>query len=161
MFPVFLLWIFPCDSSIKDCLTFLRISSVLLTANRDRRPDQKPLPPCVYPPFLFPFFPSVSFFSCCVPCMDPFTLLEYLLLLLEQGERSLKGHIKLFLVLANLSSSPDDALCAFYDASLNSAHAFVRGRPSSEFCHLCGVPLQAQPTPPSPSPPRTESQFPL
>lgn len=53
--------------------------------------------------------------------MDPLLHPEYLLLL-EQGERSLEGHTRLFLVLANLSSYPDDALYAFYDASLNSAY---------------------------------------
>ncbi len=52
--------------------------------------------------------------------MDPLLHPEYhLLLLLKQGERSLKGHTRLFLVLASLTTYPDDALCAFYDASLN------------------------------------------
>ncbi len=60
--------------------------------------------------------------------MDPLLRPEFLLLLLEQGERSLEGHTRLFLVLANLSSYPDDALCAFYDASLNIAYR----APSSE-----------------------------
>ncbi len=44
--------------------------------------------------------------------MDPLSHPEYLLLLLED-------HTRLFLVLAALTSYPDDALCAFYDASLN------------------------------------------
>ncbi|XP_058614728.1 uncharacterized protein LOC131529176 [Onychostoma macrolepis] len=60
--------------------------------------------------------------------MDPLLRPEYLLLLLEQGERSLEGHTKLFLVLASLTTYPDDALCAFYDASLNIAYR----APSSE-----------------------------
>lgn len=71
--------------------------------------------------FCFHFFLSVFLFPLC-PWIPSFILLEYLLLLLEQGERSLKGHTRLFLVLANLSSYPDDALYAFYDASLNSAY---------------------------------------
>ncbi len=57
--------------------------------------------------------------------MDPLLRPEFLLLLLEQGERSLEGHTRLFLVL---SSYPDDALCSFYDAGLNIAYR----APSSE-----------------------------
>uniref|UniRef100_A0A671M6G2 Voltage-dependent L-type calcium channel subunit beta-4 n=1 Tax=Sinocyclocheilus anshuiensis TaxID=1608454 RepID=A0A671M6G2_9TELE len=53
--------------------------------------------------------------------MDPLLRPEFLLLLLEQGERSLEDHIRLFLALAELTSYPDDALCAFYDTSLNTA----------------------------------------
>ncbi len=49
--------------------------------------------------------------------MDALTRPEYLLLLLEQGERSLKDHTRLFLAIANITSYPDDALCAFCDAS--------------------------------------------
>ncbi|KAL0181417.1 hypothetical protein M9458_023823, partial [Cirrhinus mrigala] len=51
--------------------------------------------------------------------MDPLFHPEYLLLLLEQGERSLEGHTTLFLVLTSLTTYPDDMLCAFYNASLN------------------------------------------
>ncbi len=65
--------------------------------------------------FCFSFYP-VSFF--CFVSMDPLSSPEYLLLLLEQGERLLEGHTRLFLVLAALTSYPDDALCAFSDASL-------------------------------------------
>ncbi len=53
--------------------------------------------------------------------MDPLLWPEFLLLLLEQGDRSLEDHTRLFLLLANATSYPDDALCAFYDASLNTA----------------------------------------
>ncbi len=53
--------------------------------------------------------------------MDPLLRPEFLLLLLEQGERSLEDHTGLFLLLANATGYPDDALCAFYDASLNTA----------------------------------------
>ncbi len=53
--------------------------------------------------------------------MDPLLRPEFLLLLLEQGERSLEDHTGLFLMLANTTSYPDDALCSFYDASLNTA----------------------------------------
>ncbi len=53
--------------------------------------------------------------------MDPLARPEYLLLLLEQGERSLEGHTRLFLVLASLTSYPDNALCVFYDAILKTA----------------------------------------
>ncbi len=53
--------------------------------------------------------------------MDPLLCLEYLLLLLEQGERSLEGHTRLFLVLASLTTYPDDARYTFYDASLKIA----------------------------------------
>ncbi len=53
--------------------------------------------------------------------MDPLVRPEFLLLLLEQGDRSLEDHTRLFLLLANPTSYLDDALCAFYDASLNTA----------------------------------------
>ncbi len=52
--------------------------------------------------------------------MDPLVRPEFLLLLLEQGDRSLEDHTRLFLCLANATSYPDDALCSFYDASLNT-----------------------------------------
>ncbi len=50
------------------------------------------------PLFEFSFY-SV-YFSPCVPCMDPLIHPEYLLLLLEQGKRSLKGHTRLYLLLS-------------------------------------------------------------
>ncbi|KAL0159366.1 hypothetical protein M9458_043091, partial [Cirrhinus mrigala] len=55
---------------------------------------------------------------------DPFSRPEFLLLLLlEQGDRSLEDHIRLFLVLANHTSYPDDALYLFYDTSFNTSKA--------------------------------------
>ncbi|XP_016305621.1 uncharacterized protein LOC107660737 [Sinocyclocheilus anshuiensis] len=54
---------------------------------------------------------SSVFCSSMYPLLRP----EYLFLLLEQGERSLEGHTRLFLLLTNLSSYLDDA-------SLNSAY---------------------------------------
>ncbi len=71
--------------------------------------------------FCFRFSQCVLFPLCVFP-MDPLLRPEYLLHLLEQGARSLEGHARLFLVLPNLSSYPDGALCAFYDASLNSSY---------------------------------------
>ncbi len=53
--------------------------------------------------------------------MDPLLRPEFLLLLLEQEDRSLEDHTRLFLCVANATSYPDDALCSFYDASLNTA----------------------------------------
>ncbi|KAL0172993.1 hypothetical protein M9458_033304, partial [Cirrhinus mrigala] len=56
--------------------------------------------------------------------MDPFVPFSspefFLLLLLEQGDQSLEDHTRLFLVLANHTSYPDDALCSFYEMSLNT-----------------------------------------
>ncbi len=66
---------------------------------------------CLIQCFFFPLLP-----------MDPLAHLEYLPLLLEQGERLLNGHTTLFLVLASLTSYLDDALCAFYDASWSTAN---------------------------------------
>ncbi len=57
----------------------------------------------------------------CFRCMHPLVRPEFLLLLLEQGDRSLEDHPRLFLLLANATSYPDDALCSFYDANLNTA----------------------------------------
>ncbi len=69
--------------------------------------------------FVYRFY-SVFLFPLCVH-MDPLLRPEFLLLLLEQGERSLEDHTGLFLMLANTTSYPDDALRSFYDASLNTA----------------------------------------
>ncbi len=52
--------------------------------------------------------------------MDPLIQPKFLLLMLEQGDRYLEDHTRLFLMLANATSYPDDAICAFYDASLNT-----------------------------------------
>ncbi len=108
--------IFPCDSSIKDCLTFLRVSIVPPTVNRDRRLDQNVTSVCSLG-FCFPL--SLCFCLRCVLPVDPLARPEFLLLLLEQGERLLEDHTRLFLVLANIPCYLDDALCTFYDASLN------------------------------------------
>ncbi len=62
------------------------------------------------------FFVSVVCFR-----MDPLLRPEFLLLLLEQEDRSLEDHTRLFLCVANATSYPDDAVCSFYDASLNTA----------------------------------------
>ncbi len=53
--------------------------------------------------------------------MDPLVRPKFLLLLLEQGDRSLEDHTRLFLCFADATSYPDNALCSFYDASLNTA----------------------------------------
>ncbi len=69
--------------------------------------------------FVYRFLPSVFLFVVCP--MDPLLRPEFLLLLLEQGEHSLEDHTRMFLALAELTSYPDDALCSFYEASLNTA----------------------------------------
>lgn len=53
--------------------------------------------------------------------MDPSLHPKFILLLLEQGENSFEGYTRLFLAVAHLATYPDDVLCAFYDASLNTA----------------------------------------
>ncbi len=53
--------------------------------------------------------------------MDPLLRPEFLLLLLEQEDRSLEDHTRLFRFLTNTTSYPDDTLCSLYDASLNTA----------------------------------------
>ncbi|KAL0173783.1 hypothetical protein M9458_029751, partial [Cirrhinus mrigala] len=86
----------------------------------------------------------------------PFFRLKFLLLLLEQGDRSLEDHTRLFLALANHTSYPDDALCSFYDKSLNTTC-----RPLSVFTAFVESPFTveteddlASPTlDPAPSPP--------
>ncbi len=121
--------------------------------------------------------------------MDPLIRPEFLLLLLEQGDRSLEDHTRLFLLLANATSYPDNALCSFYDASLNTASralssedgpredfvAFVewtlaRNRSPLTICpvdDLARSTPDPEPSPPSPrvrsispSPPMMESYFP-
>ncbi len=75
----------------------------------------------MYPQFLFSVFAQCFLFPLCLSLMDPLLRPEFLLLLLEQGERSLEDHTRLFLALAHTTSYLDDMLCSFYDASLNTA----------------------------------------
>ncbi len=84
---------------------------------RDRKTDPNSNL-CVYPPFCFRFYSVFSFH--CFP-MDPFFRPKFLLLLLEQGDKSLEDHTRLFLMLANATCYPDGTLCSFYNASLNTA----------------------------------------
>ncbi|KAL0193309.1 hypothetical protein M9458_011605, partial [Cirrhinus mrigala] len=44
-----------------------------------------------------------------------------LILLLEQGDRSLEDHTTDFVLLANLTHDPDSCLCSFFQAGLNTA----------------------------------------
>ncbi|KAL1274179.1 hypothetical protein QQF64_026993 [Cirrhinus molitorella] len=53
--------------------------------------------------------------------MNPLCRPEFLLLLLKQGKSSLEDHTRQFISIANFASYPDDVLCSFYDASLNTA----------------------------------------
>ncbi len=106
--------------------------------------------------------------------MDPLIRPEFLLLLLEQGDRSLEDHTRLFLLLANATSYPDNALCSFYDASLNTASralwTLARNRSPLTICpvdDLARSTPDPEPSPPSPrvrsispSPPMMESYFP-
>ncbi|KAI2647495.1 Retrotransposon-derived protein PEG10 [Labeo rohita] len=46
---------------------------------------------------------------------------EFILLLLKQGDLPLEGYTIMFQLVAHTTSYPDDALCAFYDASLNAS----------------------------------------
>ncbi len=100
---------------IKDP-SFVNPSSLCFLAPYDTWQKDRPkqLPPHLPPVFVSRFFPQCFLFPLC--SMDPLSHPEYLLL--EQGERLLEGHTRLFLVLAALTSYPDDGLYAFYDASL-------------------------------------------
>ncbi|KAI2664168.1 hypothetical protein H4Q32_002306 [Labeo rohita] len=46
---------------------------------------------------------------------------EFILLQLKQGDLSLEGYTIMFQLVAHTTSYPDDALCAFYNASLNAS----------------------------------------
>ncbi len=85
--------------------------------NCDRRTGQIQLPLCLTS-VLFLCFTQYFLFPLCP--MDPLIQPKFLLLMLEQGDRYLEDHTRLFLMLANATSYPDDAICAFYDASLNT-----------------------------------------
>ncbi|KTF95575.1 hypothetical protein cypCar_00029456 [Cyprinus carpio] len=80
--------------------------------------------------------------------MDPLLHPEFLLLLLEQRENSLKGHTRLFLAEAQLTTYLDDVLCAFYDASLNTVCRAPFSVPH-RFSGLSATP-DPEPSPPSP-----------
>ncbi len=107
LFPALdvLCWILKTHS----CYPRLLVPSGSVTWQKTRPKPLTLCVPSVFPRFLF----SVFCFGCSL--MDPLLRLENLLLLLGQGERSLKGNTRLFLVLVNVSSCPDDALCTFYD----------------------------------------------
>ncbi|KAI2657753.1 Streptococcal surface protein A [Labeo rohita] len=53
---------------------------------------------------------TLSFCFRSVPLIDPLLRPEYILLHLEQREKSLEGHTRLFLVFSSLTTYPDDAL---------------------------------------------------
>ncbi len=111
--------------------------------------------------FCFLLFHSVFLIPLCFP-MDPLLRPEYLLFLLEHGERSLEGYTRLFLVFANLSSYPDDALCAFYDASLNSVYRAQSSEEGPQANFAAFVEWTWRDTDPrSPSVPRGISPVPL
>ncbi|KAI2644845.1 Accumulation-associated protein [Labeo rohita] len=98
---------------------------------------------------------------------------EYILLRLKQGDLPLEGYTIMFQLVAHTTSYPDDALCAFYNASLNTScrapssedgpradfAAFVewtlaRNKPSFPACSLESL-ASATPDPePSQPPPR-------
>ncbi|KAL0146565.1 hypothetical protein M9458_058196 [Cirrhinus mrigala] len=52
--------------------------------------------------------------------MDPLLRPEFILLRLKQGGLPLEGYTTMFQLVAHATSYPNDALCAFYDASLNT-----------------------------------------
>ncbi len=113
--------------SVKTSLLWTPRFLVPSSRKRDRRTDRN---------INSMFVPSILF----LVSMDPLIRRRYILLLLELGERSLEGHTRLFLVLANLTTYPDDVLCAFYSASLNIAcGAVIQGWTSSKFHRICGV----------------------
>ncbi|KAL0146581.1 hypothetical protein M9458_058212 [Cirrhinus mrigala] len=53
--------------------------------------------------------------------MDPLLRPEFILLRLKQGGLPLEGYTTMFQLVAHATSYPNDALCAFYDASLNTS----------------------------------------
>ncbi|KAI2656954.1 Protein translocase subunit SecA [Labeo rohita] len=105
--------------------------------------------------------------------MDPLLRPEFILLRLKQGDLPLEGFTVMFQLVANTTSYPDDALCAFYDASLDAScrapssedgpradfAAFVewtlaRNKPSFSACSMENL-ASATPDPePSQPPPR-------
>ncbi len=85
----------------------LLVPESLTCGHRDRRTNPNNSYLYVHPPFCFPYFPSVFFFPLCFP-IDPLLRPEFLLLLLEQEDRSLEDHTRLFQFLANTTSYPDD-----------------------------------------------------
>ncbi|KAL0198880.1 hypothetical protein M9458_007420, partial [Cirrhinus mrigala] len=112
----------------------------------------------------------------CFRCVSPMAYLlrpEFILLQLKQGDLPLEGFTVMFQLVAHTTSYPDDALCAFYDASLNAScrapssedgpradfAAFVewtlaRNKPSFPACSMENL-ASATPDPePSQPPPR-------
>ncbi len=97
-----LLHVCSCLPCVTPVWTIVRIypssphSLLLSVGNHDWTPDQQRT---LFACFFVSAFCSVFFLSLVFP-MDAFIRPEYLLLLLEQGERSLKGHTRLFLDIA-------------------------------------------------------------
>ncbi|KAI2667079.1 Mitochondrial inner membrane protein OXA1L [Labeo rohita] len=97
---------------------------------------------------------------------------EFILLRLKQGDLPLEGYTIMFQLIAHTTSYPDDALCAFYNASLNAScrapssedgpradfAAFVewtlaRNKPSFPACsleNLASATLDPEPSQPPP-----------
>ncbi len=97
----------------------LLVPDSLTPGHCDRITDPKTVTSAFSLCFVYSFY-SVFLFPLCVH-MDPLLRPEFLLLLLEQEDRSFEDHTRLFLFLANTTSYPDDALFSFYDTSLNTA----------------------------------------
>ncbi len=113
------------DSSFVNFLCFL--TSLFLAPCSQRSVTEGPTYnklPLHLPSILFTVFTQCFSFRLC-SLMDPLLRPEFLLLLLEQGKRSLEDHTRLFLVLAHTTSYTDDVLCSFYDASLNTVSVVV------------------------------------
>lgn len=71
----------------------------------------------------------------------------FLLLCLEQGDRSLEQHLEDYIFLATLSNFPNECLCTFLYAGLNTPTkgAVVRGGTSGDLRGFSGVaPLTTQ-----------------
>ncbi len=97
--------------------------------------------------FLFPLCP-----------MDPFVRPEFLLLLLlEQGDRSLEDHTRLFLLLANATSYPDVALCTSGTAGQGGDSRSSSARSSK--VHSSAAPRKCPPSHPLLPPPPLSAPY--
>ncbi len=86
----------------------------MFLSKRDRRTDLQQLP-LRLPSVLFIVFTQFFCFHFVCPYGSPPSPA-----IPSQGERSLEDHARQFFLLAHTTSYTDDALCVFYDASLNT-----------------------------------------
>ncbi len=106
-------WVYTCSLPVELLKTVICISlRLLIPCSWETWQKNQPNTVTSTSTLRFTVFSQFFVTIVCFP-MDSLVRPELFLLLLEQEDRSLEDHTRLFLLLANATTYPDDALCAF------------------------------------------------